>query len=134
MPSIHADSWFQDYLIRADVAPPVPRMPWLIGSRLCGSVEAALAQAMADAGLPLRRSGAAWQLDSPADVSLAVIARWLHGQGHGGKWRDELVAVTDESGEVVASVERAAVRVLGIATQAVHLVGDSVNRCEHQKA
>ena len=124
MPSIHTDIWFQDYLIRADVAPATPRVPLLIGSSACGSVELDLARSMADAGLPLRRAEVAWQLDGPANDSLAIIARWLHAQGHGGKWRDELVAVTDESGQVQGAIERAAVRVLGIATQAVHLVGE----------
>ena len=124
MPSIQADLWFQDYLIRADVAPTTPRLPLLIGSRACGSVEPPLAQAMANVGLPLVRFGDGWQIDGPVDDSLAAIARWLHAQGHGGKWRSERVAVTDESGEVLGAIERAAVRVLGIATQAVHLVGE----------
>jgi len=99
-------------------------MPWRISSKDCGSVEAAVARAMADAGLPLHRAGDAWQLDGFPDDSLAVIARWLHANGYGGKWRDERVAVTDESGAVLAAVERAAVRVLGVTTQAVHLVGN----------
>jgi 8-oxo-dGTP pyrophosphatase MutT (NUDIX family) len=38
-------------------------------------------------------------------------------------WRDEQLAVRSESGAVLGTVERAAVRPLGIATHAVHLVG-----------
>jgi 8-oxo-dGTP pyrophosphatase MutT (NUDIX family) len=122
MPSLQTAPWYQDHLLRADVPPATPREPWRMGSRIAGSIEPSLAQAIVAAGLPLRRDEQGWQLDGPADASLAHIARWLHRQGHGGKWRNELVAVTDESGAVLAAIERAAVRVLGIATQAVHLV------------
>ena len=38
-------------------------------------------------------------------------------------WRNELLSVNDASGRSVAMIERAAVRPLGIATRAVHLVG-----------
>ena len=43
--------------------------------------------------------------------------------GRCGPWRDEQLAVTNAQGAVVGTVERGAVRVLGIATRAVHLVG-----------
>lgn len=116
-------AWFRDYLVRAQVAPAVPRDRLLIGSRPCGSVEARLAHEMVLQGLPLQRAGGDWVVTGTPDDSLATMARWLHANGHGGKWRNERVAVTDDRGEVVAAIERAAVRVLGIATQAVHLVG-----------
>ena len=38
-------------------------------------------------------------------------------------WRDEQLGVYNDSGELLGSVERGAVRPLGIATRAVHLVG-----------
>ena len=89
-----------------------------------GSIEPALGATMVAAGLPLRQHGHAWQLTStPATGALAGIARWLHGQGHGGRWRDEQLSVTDENGRVAGTIERAVVRPLGIATHAVHLVG-----------
>ena len=89
-----------------------------------GSIEPALGARMVAAGLPLRQHGHAWQLTStPATGALAGIARWLHGQGHGGRWRDEQLSVTDENGRVAGTIERAVVRPLGIATHAVHLVG-----------
>jgi 8-oxo-dGTP pyrophosphatase MutT (NUDIX family) len=40
-------------------------------------------------------------------------------------WRDELLAVVSAQGRPLGSVERGAVRALGIATQAVHLVGQT---------
>jgi 8-oxo-dGTP pyrophosphatase MutT (NUDIX family) len=88
-----------------------------------GSVEPDLAQALVAAGLPLRAGDGGWRIDGAADASLAAIARWLHGQGIGSRWRGELLAVTDEQGRSVAAVERAVVRPLGIVTHAVHLVG-----------
>ncbi|RQP25921.1 NUDIX hydrolase [Piscinibacter terrae] len=120
-------AWFRDYLARAQVGPAMPRGRLLIGSRVCGSVEPRLAQEMVQAGLPVQASGDGWAVTGAPDESLHAMARWLHANGHGGKWRHERVAVTDEQGQVVAAVERAAVRVLGIATQAVHLVGSDAD-------
>ena len=89
-----------------------------------GSIEPALGVAMVAAGLPLRQDADVWRLTStPPTAALAEIARWLHAQGHGGRWRDEQLAVADETGRVVGTIERAVVRPLGIATHAVHLVG-----------
>ncbi len=87
-----------------------------------GSIETELALRLVQAGLPLRRAGATWQLHGPANESLAAIAEWLDQQGLGGRWRGELLDVTDANRRPVASIERAAVRPLGIATCAVHLV------------
>lgn len=58
-----------------------------------------------------------------ASVALNRLAQVLRADGRCGPWRDEQIAVCSSSGERVASVERGAVRVLGIATTAVHLVG-----------
>lgn len=125
MPLDRLAPWFQDHLIRADVAPEIARLPLFIDSRPCGSIEHGLAAVMVRAGLPLQHQASGWTIAGDPNASLATVAAWLHSNGHGGKWRNERVAVTDETGEVVAAVERAAVRVLGIATQAVHLVGRS---------
>jgi 8-oxo-dGTP pyrophosphatase MutT (NUDIX family) len=90
-----------------------------------GSIEPALAQRLHAAGQPLRPAGSGWCVDAPVDASLARIARWLHEQGLASRWRDEAIAVTDSEGGPLASIERAAVRPLGITTFAVHLVGRS---------
>jgi 8-oxo-dGTP pyrophosphatase MutT (NUDIX family) len=87
-----------------------------------GSIEASLAQDLMDDGLPLKVASGGWQLIGPAEASLAEVARWLDAQGRGGRWRNELLAVTDEADRPVAAIERAAVRPLGITTHAVHLV------------
>src|SRR5205085_9907231 len=64
-----------------------------------------------------------WTVDAPAPPSLAAIAEWLRDAGLAGRWRDELLAVVDAEERPVAAVERSVVRVLGLVTFAVHLVG-----------
>jgi 8-oxo-dGTP pyrophosphatase MutT (NUDIX family) len=93
-----------------------------------GSIEVELAERMRGAGLPLRScdDGSAL-LIGPADATLGGIAAWLHAQGVASKWRNELLAVTDDSGTRHAVIERAAVRPLGIMTYAVHLIGFTPN-------
>ncbi len=125
--------------------PAAPRAVWLDArGHPLGSIEPALAQALASAGLPwcpAHRPGLptpafpgatvelpAWQVGSDteaADLSDALqrSARWLNAQGLGGRWRGEALAVTDPAGAEHARIERAAVRPLGIITFAVHLVG-----------
>ncbi len=109
-------------------------------SVLVGSIERATAERMVDAGLPLRRvrfgnadaeveaargdaADEGWQVDAPAVPSLAAIAAWLRDAGLAGRWRDELLAVVDAEERAVAVAERSVVRVLGLTTYAVHLVG-----------
>jgi 8-oxo-dGTP pyrophosphatase MutT (NUDIX family) len=118
-----ASGWLAALRARASQPPATPRELLRVGAAAVGSIEPALAQLLRQSGLPVRQEGHGWVLAKPADASLARVARWLHDQGLGGRWRNELLAVVDEHGTVVAQVERAAVRVLGIATRAVHLVG-----------
>ncbi|QXL84960.1 NUDIX domain-containing protein [Comamonas sp. NLF-1-9] len=58
-----------------------------------------------------------------ASQALNALAALLREIGRCGPWRDEQLAVRDAAGRQLATVERGAVRVLGIATDAVHLVG-----------
>jgi len=135
--------WWQCLIERAAQPPVAPRRAlWLEGvtTSPAGSIEPALAERLRAAGLPLWRrgadtsaavadsSGAAKEADAevllgPPDEALAAVARWLHAQGLSARWRDELLPVTDEHGARHAVIERAAVRPLGIATFAVHLIG-----------
>lgn len=67
-----------------------------------------------------------WHLDVPAASAtdaLNALAQALRDQGVCGPWRNEQLEACNPAGEVVGTVERGAVRVLGIATRAVHLVG-----------
>lgn len=88
-----------------------------------GSIEPATAERIAAARLPIARAGAGWRIGAPAGPSLAAIAAWLRDAGLAGAWRDELLAVVDDDEHAVAAVERSVVRVLGLTTFAVHLVG-----------
>ena len=115
------------FAARADLAPNAPRTPLLTAdaAHTIGSLESPLATQLAGAGLLQPGRDEAWTLPAGAspDAALAAIARWMHTNRFGGRWRDELLSVVDVHGTPVAAIERAAVRPLGIATHAVHLVG-----------
>jgi 8-oxo-dGTP pyrophosphatase MutT (NUDIX family) len=116
--------WLTRQRARADAPALAPRVALTFGpqqSRI-GSIDAALASRLGDAELPLRKHSTGWQVLAPVDQCLAQIASWLHSRGLGGRWRDELLAVTDEQLRPVWVIERGAVRALGITTFAVHLV------------
>ncbi len=120
-----------DWLARARAAasqPPLrPRDALRVDvdgrSVLVGSIEREHGERMVDAGLPIRRAGEGWQVDAPVTPSLAAIAAWLRDVGLAAGWRDELLAVVDAHERSVGAVERGVVRVLGLMTHAVHLVG-----------
>ena len=65
----------------------------------------------------------AWILAGDIQAILTALALALRASGMAGAWRAEALAVYSDTGQVLGSIERAAVRPLGIATQAVHLVG-----------
>jgi 8-oxo-dGTP pyrophosphatase MutT (NUDIX family) len=119
--------WLAQARAAANMAPLRPREPLHLrtdaGSVLVGTVEADCAERMRAAGLPIARDARGWHVAAPATPSLAVIAAWLRDAGLGGAWRDELLAVVDEQERPVAAIERSVVRVLGLTTFAVHLVG-----------
>ena len=118
--------WLQDLRARADRPPVQVRAELRIEGHASavGSIEPALAQRMAAAGLDLRAIAGHWCVaGAPLNAAFERMAVWLREQGLGSAWRDELLSVCDAQGAPLAVIERAAVRPLGIATQAVHLVG-----------
>jgi 8-oxo-dGTP pyrophosphatase MutT (NUDIX family) len=117
--------WLDEARRIADQKPDAARDPLFANDSddTIGSLEPTLARRLVAAGLPLRPAARGWRIDPPLDPSLATIARWLDTHGLAARWRDELLAVTNVAGEPIGVVERAVVRVLGIATFAVHLVG-----------
>ncbi len=121
-------AWRDGLLARAQQPPRAPRVPLRWDGRTIGSIEPALPLALgcvaaADGGLLLCREGQAYTVQGPLEDGLARLARALRAAGLSHVWRDEQLAVCDDQGLPLASVERAVVRVLGIATRAVHLVG-----------
>ena len=70
--------------------------------------------------------GVAWRIQADVTNTLHLLAHALRDAniGHVARyWRNELLAVNNARGKRVGQVERGAVRTLGIATRAVHLVG-----------
>jgi 8-oxo-dGTP pyrophosphatase MutT (NUDIX family) len=123
------DDWLRRARERADTAPARPRVPLSVASlslpaaHLVGSIEREVAERMVAARLPIAADAAGFCIAAPAQRSLDTIARWLHAQGIAAHWRDEQLAVVDDAGRSVGVIERGVVRVLGLATEAVHLVG-----------
>jgi 8-oxo-dGTP pyrophosphatase MutT (NUDIX family) len=121
-----APAWQAHHQQRA-VCPPLRlRVPLWWGSARIGSVEPELVERSGLAAWALlpdqRRGEQGWRVRGE-DLSgtLAAIALALRERDLCHVWRNELLAVCDEAGTVLGAVERAATRVLGIATGAVHL-------------
>jgi len=128
-----------DWLARARTdarqPPRRPRLPLLADGYTIGSVEPDIldeivAQGMLDARYQLsiqeRFASPAWCLEAkPGELTAAfdALARALRALGRCGPWRDEQLVVRSAQGQRLGSIERGTVRVLGLATQAVHLVG-----------
>ncbi|MBC7434599.1 MAG: NUDIX domain-containing protein [Bdellovibrionales bacterium] len=121
--------WHAALSAGARLEPLRPRIALRSGDAVFGSVEAGVLERIA----PLRLAngspatelagGDSWQVHGELTASLALIANALRSAGLAHAWRDEQLAVTDAQARCLGTVERAVVRVLGIATHAVHLVG-----------
>ena len=127
MPEQTFDGWLAAARVAAQQAPAQARQPLWVAGQMVGSVADGVLEAMVlEAGHRLHREPRGWQLDvlpGEATAALNALAAALRANGRCGPWRNEQLAVPNAEGEVVATVERGAVRVLGIATRAVHLVG-----------
>lgn len=122
-----AAGWLAALRARADLPPLRPRVPLWAGGARIGSVEPDF---LREARLPARLVGETsrgaergWQVHGDLTASLHELAAALRAAGLAHVWRDEQLAVTDEAGRCLGTVERAVVRPLGITTFAVHLVG-----------
>ena len=128
--SAHVAAWLRAARARADAAPVAPRAPLAVAAaspaaaaHRIGSVEPKTAERMVAARLPIAAHAAGYCIAAPAEESFVAVARWLHSERVAAHWRDELLAVVDDEGRTVGAIERGVVRVLGLATEAVHLVG-----------
>ena len=125
--------WLMDARRAANAPPLQPRLPLraaqapLGDSVLIGSIEVSLAERLGAATSRLERQDDGWRVLGPIDEAFAVMARWLHDEGIVTRWRGELLAVTDPSGNVLGAVERSAVRAFGLTSFAVHLVGTTTD-------
>jgi 8-oxo-dGTP pyrophosphatase MutT (NUDIX family) len=104
------------------------REPLLLNASLIGSVASGILselQPKFSSEITLTLLERQWHLSGPADRALTQLAQALRAAGLCPHWRDELLGVYEPQGQMIGSVERGATRILGIHTQAVHLVGYS---------
>ena len=106
---------------------PAGRLPLLLQGRRCGWIDSRAAACLAQPSLPFELRDGAFQA-APGIVgfealsqALQVAALRLRDAGLVRHWRGEQLDVRDELGIRVATIERAATRVLGISTRSVHL-------------
>ena len=129
--------WLSALQARAQQAPRRLRLPLMLDGHVIGSVESdSLGRILESPGAPwsggLKRvrslAGDAWHITGEGTAVLGNLALALRAAQVGRvrqQWRDEQLAVFNKTGAKLATVERGIVRLLGIATQAVHLVGYS---------
>ncbi len=127
-------AWLATLHASADRPPRAPRVPLRAGAAVIGSVEpeflsrlGALSQPAAGVLARTTEGGActAWHVTGDLTASLGRLARAMRDAGLSHSWRDEQLAVHDQEGNRLGTIERAVVHPLGITTRAVHLVGFS---------
>ena len=130
-----AADWLAAARAAARQPPAQARQPLWVAGQAVGSVAAGVLNQidlwrLSDKRYQLlnqEQSGAlVWQLDVAPDAvtpALNLLAQALRAQGQCGPWRNEQLGVCNARGERLGTIERGAVRVLGLATLAVHLVG-----------
>lgn len=125
-----APTWVAAVRAQAQRPPRVPRLPLWVAGQAVGSVEPGVLDQIASKGLLDKRykllkdeqSGWSLHVFGDATPALNALAQALRAQGRCGPWRNEQLAVCDAQGRRIGTIERGAVRPLGLATQAVHLV------------
>jgi 8-oxo-dGTP pyrophosphatase MutT (NUDIX family) len=122
--TLQLDAAWRDRLrAQADQPPRVTREPLWAAGAMVGSVEPDFFPTLKLPFWVVLEKGTGWELQGDITQSLHAIAHAMREAGLAHVWRDEQLPVTDEAGRVVGTVERAAVRPLGITTFAVHLAG-----------
>ncbi|MBK9444367.1 MAG: NUDIX domain-containing protein [Comamonadaceae bacterium] len=132
--------WFVQLQANVNQPPLSPRATLYCDAHAIGSVEPAafaalLAQTQMAGIVQTQAAGSdempGWTITSQPNAVLAELAQAMRTQDYAQVarlWRDELLAVRNASGQQLATVERGAVRALGIATHGVHLNGTSAHQ------
>ena len=113
------------------VQPPLrPRVPLWLGTQQVGSVEPGVLDGMGSLVQPHNQDDeAGWRVvvdvEGDATHALHQLALALRAAGRASAWRYEQLQVCAPDGLRLATVERAVVRPLGIATKAVHLIASA---------
>ena len=128
--------WLHTLQAKANQPPATARVPFLVKNLKIGTVEPAfmhqfsvLANQSGRKQL-LKEEHKSWYLLGEIDAvtrNLNQLASMLRAAGQAGPWRNEQLAVRDEQGTQIGTIERGAVRSFGITTLAVHLVGQTVD-------
>jgi 8-oxo-dGTP pyrophosphatase MutT (NUDIX family) len=126
--------WLKAIREAANQAPRRARLPLFCGTHLVGSVEDGFLDQISEMSRwinnsLLQKSEHSWIIQGPATDSLNALAEGMRAAQLCGPWRNEQLAVLTSNGQRIGTVERGAVRPLGIATQAVHLVGKTPDGC-----
>ena len=126
--------WLQKLRAQANELPAIVRAPFLVQNMKIGSVEPVFMDQFACSvnkfwcGTLLKEERGSWHLLGEQDsvtANLHHLASVLRSTSQAGAWRNEQLAVRDEQGTQLGTIERGAVRSFGIATLAVHLVGQA---------
>jgi 8-oxo-dGTP pyrophosphatase MutT (NUDIX family) len=122
-------AWLAQLRSRIDRPPLKARVPLWAGDARIGSVEPQFLGLLSlPAGLVgecMRAAEPGWEIVGDVTTGLHAVAQAMRTAGVAHVWRNEQLAVMDEQGRMLGTVERAAVRPLGITTYAVHLAGHS---------
>ena len=128
--------WLQKLQAEANQPPLRPRVPFHVQGIKIGSVESVLMHYLAlltnkhGRKQLLKEEQSGWHLiggEGDVTVRLNGLAGAMRHLKLSGAWRNERLAVRDESGSQIGTIERGAVRPLGIQTLAVHLVGQTTD-------
>ena len=128
--------WLKSLQAEANQEPALARVPFYAQNKKIGSVEPVFMHRLAFQIIKngreqlLKEEQSGWHLmlgQSDVTTCLNKLADLLRHAGLAGAWRNEQLAVRDELGRQIGSIERGAVRPLGIATLAVHLVGQTTD-------
>ena len=123
-----------DWVLRlralSDQPPLRERVPLTWGGIEIGDAEPAVLQQIERAfsyqrATVLRKEPHGWRIDGNLTESLARIALVMRDLKLTHVWRNEQLPVLDSRSSTLGTIERAAVRPLGLSTRAVHLVGET---------
>ena len=128
-------SWRQAVNSRLNLAPLRPRRDLMLNGQKIGSVEGGVVEQLLPDGPELVQAAfslryvpaeASWRIAGDGTQALEFLAQGFYAANicHiRQQWRNEQLAVFNETGQQLATAERGITRLLGITTRAVHLFG-----------
>jgi 8-oxo-dGTP pyrophosphatase MutT (NUDIX family) len=132
-PNTFDPQWLEDLQASICLPPLRPRLALTLNGQQIGSVESEVAQGLVARepdlshpafSLTFAPDEARWHISGDGTQAFGHIAQALHAANVGRvrqQWRDEQLGIFNEAGELVATAERGIMRLLGMATRAVHL-------------